>query len=192
MEKSSEHEQAQPVDCVVVVDMQVGVVTGADAVPDAPPLIEAVDTLLGRARAARAAVVHLRNAGPPGAIDEPGTASWQLHRPPRAGEPVIDKSEDDGFLGTRLDGQLRERGVRRLAICGVMSEMCVAATARGALARGYGVVLPHTAHATYDVPAGPGPSQAVPAALAARTAEWSLGDDVEVVADPYAVPFRPR
>ncbi|WP_269462867.1 isochorismatase family protein [Pseudonocardia saturnea] len=91
----------------------------------------------------------------------------------------------------RLDGHLRERGVRRLAICGVMSEMCVAA-ARGALARGYGVVLPHTAHATYCVPAGPGPSRAVPAALAARVAEWPLGDDVEVVADPDAVPFRPR
>ncbi|WP_060722580.1 isochorismatase family protein [Pseudonocardia sp. EC080625-04] len=171
--------------------MQAGFVSGTDAVPGSLLLIAAVDTLLDRARAAGAAVIHLRNAGQPGALDERGSTSWELHRPPQSDEPVIDKSEDDGFIGTRLDDELRERGLRWLAICGVLSEMCVAATARGALARGYGVVLPHTAHATYDVPAGPGPSEAVPALLAARTAEWSLGDEVEIVADPTAVPFQP-
>jgi hypothetical protein len=31
--------------------------------------------------------------------------------------------------------------------------MCVAATARTALARGFRVVLPHDGHATYDIPA---------------------------------------
>ncbi|OLL76450.1 Isochorismatase [Pseudonocardia sp. Ae168_Ps1] len=53
------------------------------------------------------------------------------------------------------------------------------------------MVLPHTAHATYDVPPGPGPSEGVPAFLAARAAEWSLGDAIEIVADPTAVHFHP-
>jgi phage-related protein len=44
--------------------------------------------------------------------------------------------------------------------------------------RGYRVVLPHDAHATYDVPVGPGYGQVVPAAAAARVAEWSLATAV--------------
>ncbi|WP_343578390.1 isochorismatase family protein, partial [Acinetobacter sp.] len=66
--------------------------------------------------------------------------------------------------------------------------MCVAATARAALARGYAVLLPHDAHATYDVPAGPG-SEAVPAAMSARAAEWSLGDEIQICASVDEVGF---
>jgi nicotinamidase-related amidase len=135
-------------------------------------------------------VVHLQNDGLPGTPDEPGTPSWELHFSPAAGEPVVRKSEDDGFSGTPLGTLLESHAVKRLAICGLMSEMCVAATARTALARSYGVVLPHDAHATFDVPAGPG-SDPVPAALASRAAEWSLGDEVEIVASWSDVPFAP-
>lgn len=71
--------------------------------------------------------------------------------------------------------------IKSLAICGVLSEMCVAATARAALELGYAVLVPHDAHATYDVPAGPG-SNGVPAAMAARAAEWSLGDEIRICA----------
>jgi nicotinamidase-related amidase len=64
-----------------------------------------------------------------------------------------------------------------LCLVGIQSEMCVAATARGAIARGYTVVLPRDAHATYDVPAD-GSAPAVPATHVSRVAEWSLGDDL--------------
>lgn len=104
---------------------------------------------------------------------------------------VIRKTRDNGFDDTGLDAILTAFGVRDLAICGVLSEMCVAATARAALARGYGVLLPHDAHATYDVPAGSG-SQSVPAAMAARAAEWSLGDDVRICASARDVRFAER
>lgn len=178
-----------PVGALIVVDMQVGFVTGPHAVPDAARVVGAVDVLLDAARRAGAFVVHLRNDGPPGAVDEPGTSGWQLLRTPSGREPVVCKSEDDGFAGTELGALLDRAAVRRLAMCGVLSDMCVAATARSALARGYGVVLPHDAHATYDVPAGPGGSPSVPAALAARAAEWSLGDRVEIVGRATNVRF---
>jgi streptothricin hydrolase len=77
-----------------------------------------------------------------------------------------------------------------MAIAGVLSEMCVAATARAALERGYRVVLPHDAHATYDVPAGPGFDQAVPEAVAARAAESSLGDEIELTSPAVEVIFE--
>jgi nicotinamidase-related amidase len=49
---------------------------------------------------------------------------------------VVAKRHDDGFDGTGLDDLLRGSSVDRVVIVGIQSEMCVAATARGALARG--------------------------------------------------------
>lgn len=115
----------------------------------------------------------------PGAADVPGTPGWALHVAPEAGEKVIRKVADDGFEGTGLGDFLAASGIRRLAITGVMSEMCVSATARSALQRGLAVVLPHDAHATYDIPALPGIAPAIPAAIAARVAEWALGDQLD-------------
>jgi nicotinamidase-related amidase len=94
-----------------------------------------------------------------------------------ADEPVVSKQDDDGFAGTGLDSLLRSRGATRVCVIGIQSEMCVAGTARGALSRGYGVVLPRDGHTTYDVPPDDD-APAVPAALVSRVAEWSLGDEV--------------
>jgi nicotinamidase-related amidase len=180
-------------EALIVVDVQVAFVSGVGAVPAAKPLTEAVRGLVTRARAAGVVVVHLQNDGPAGAVDEPGTPGWELYLPIHVGpdEVVVRKTDDDGFDGTDLRGLLRRRGVRRLAICGVMSEMCVGATARTALRLGFGVVLPHDAHATYDIPAAPGISDAVPAAIASRVAEWALGDEIEIVAHAAGVDFVP-
>jgi nicotinamidase-related amidase len=178
-------------EALVVVDVQVAFVSGAGAVPAAEPLAEAIVGLVTRARAVGAVVIHLQNDGPAGAVDEPGTPGWELYLPVHEGadEVVIRKTGDDGFDGTDLGGLLHRRGVRRLAICGVMSEMCVSATARAALQLGFGVVLPHDAHATYDIPAAPDISDVVPAAVASRVAEWALGDGIDIVARAAAVDF---
>ncbi len=117
---------------LLVVDVQRGFVDGPGAVPGHAALLAAIGTLLARARAADAPVIFLQNDGPAGAIDEAGTAGWALYFAPRDGEHVVRKCEDDGFAGTRLDTLLEANGVCNVAICGVLSEMCVAATARAA------------------------------------------------------------
>ncbi|MGZ0147357.1 isochorismatase family protein [Kribbella sp. WER1] len=181
-----------PCDGLIVVDMQTAFVSGDDAVPGAAGLLDRVRDLLDRARAAGAVVVHLQNDGPPGADDEPGTPGWELFLPVVEGprEHVIRKPRDDGFDGTCLGEVLVSAGVRSLAVCGVMSEMCVRATAETALDRGYQVVLPHDAHATYDIPAVPGVSAMVPAHVASRVAAWSLGDEVVNTLPASSVSFR--
>ena len=180
-----------PADALLVVDVQIAFVQGPSAVPGHATLRPVVELLLDKARSAWTPVIFLQNDGPPGALDEPLQPGWRLHFAPLSGEVVIRKTEDDGFDGTNLDAILIAFGVKNLVICGVLSEMCVAATARGALERGYGVLLPHDAHATYDVPAGPG-SQGVPAALASRAAEWSLGDEIRIYASAREVRFKER
>jgi nicotinamidase-related amidase len=180
-----------PVEALIVVDVQTAFVSGAGAVPDAARLLDRVSDLLDRARQSGALVVHLQNDGAPGADDEPNTPGWELYLLIKSGpsEHVIRKPRDDGFDGTPLGEVLVGAGVRAVAICGLMSEMCVQATARTALARGYRVVLPYDAHATYDVPAVPDVSDAVPAHIVSRVAAWALGDQPENTVPAKAVTF---
>ena len=167
---------------VLVVDVQRALVEGEHAVADAEPLLARIETLLDRARRDRVAVVHLQDDGSGDLLVRRGTPGWELALPVAEGEPVLAKDGDDGFDGTSLADLLAERAVTRVVLVGLQSEMCVAATARGALARGLQVVLPRDGHATYDVPADGAGGLGVPAAQVSRVAEWSLGDSIEVPA----------
>lgn len=179
------------VQCLILVDLQRALVEGDSAVPSARTLLAAVNQQLASARAAGAMVIHLQNDGAEGAPDAPGEWGWEMAITPAADEPVVRKQKDDGFDGTDLALLLSERSVSSLSVCGVMSEMCVAATAREALQLGHDVVLAHDSHATYDVPALlPGEAD-VPASLAARAAEWSLGDTIVIAEGASEVRFVP-
>ncbi|MFE3019589.1 isochorismatase family protein [Streptomyces sp. NPDC059256] len=169
---------------LVLVDAQRGFLRGEQAVPDADRLIDRCTLLLDRARAAGALIVHLRNDGEPGAVDEPGSPGWQLQLPvvESDDEHVVSKEDDDGFTGTDLGALLDRRGVRSVVIGGVLSEMCVSATARGALERGLDVVLPHDAHASYGL-------DDLPASVVSRVAEHALGSDPVFVQTSEAVRF---
>ncbi|WP_020495196.1 isochorismatase family protein [Sciscionella marina] len=190
---SESRDTVEPVAALLLVDLQRAFVTGDGAVPAAVPLLRTVSALLDRARSSGAFVVQLQNDGTAGEPDEPGAPGRRLYFPPVEGEPVVRKTTDDGFYQTELGDLLQAKGVERIAVCGVLSEMCVRATVEEALDQDYGVVLPHDAHATYDIPPAPGDTDPVPAVLAARTAEWSLGDQVEILAAAGQVRFtRPR
>jgi nicotinamidase-related amidase len=63
----------------------------------------------------------------------------ELH--PKEGEPVVDKPGYGAFHNTNLAQILDSRGVRRLYICGVTTEICVHSTLREAIDRGFECVL---------------------------------------------------
>ncbi|MGH3347077.1 MAG: isochorismatase family protein [Nocardioides sp.] len=163
------------VDALLVVDVQRALAMGDHAVPDADAFLDRLATVLAAARGAGATVIHLQDHGD--RMITHGTDGWRLALPAFGEEAVVEKPHDDGFDGTDLEQLLHESGSHRICLVGIQSEMCVAATARSALARGFTVVLPRDGHTTYDVPAD-GTAPAVPAALVSRVAEWSLGDQV--------------
>ncbi|MEU9360016.1 cysteine hydrolase family protein [Streptomyces sp. NPDC048301] len=183
--------RVNPAEALVVVDVQRAFVRGAGALPDAARLVDRTAELIARARAAGAYIVHVQNDGPAGGEDEPHTPGWELHHPVRPGptEVRIRKTHDDSFQETSLGALLTASGVRSLVVCGLMSEMCVQATARTAVALGYRVVLPWDAHATHDIPAEPGISAAVPAATVSRVAAWPLSRDADVTARTSDITF---
>ena len=98
-------------------------------------------------------IVHLQNDGARGTMDEPETTGWFIHPrlTPEPDEMVLRKTGDDGFEGTELETVLARTHVTRIAVAGLLSEMCVSATVRSALKRGIEVVMVHDAHGTYNL-----------------------------------------
>jgi len=100
-------------------------------------------------------VVHVRHeAVRPGAtFFLPGTPGAEIHPcvAPLPGEKVLTKHYPNSFRDTGLLEFLRARGAERVALCGMMTHMCVDATARAAFDLGFSVLLVPDACATRDL-----------------------------------------
>jgi len=70
------------------------------------------------------------------------------------GEPIVYKHEPNSFLNTNLLEMLKGWGVERVIITGMMTHMCVDATARAASDFGFKVIIAEDACATRDLEFG--------------------------------------
>ncbi|GAB3473100.1 cysteine hydrolase family protein [Nocardiopsis coralliicola] len=140
---------------LIFVDVQQNQLAGEWAVAGAPDVGACLAELLERARAAGAAVVHVRNDGTGSDPDCPHTPGWQLVHSPAEGEPVVPKDQPDAFAGTGLEKLLAEAGADTLVIAGMASDLCITATARAALRTGRSVTLAAGAHAGLSAGAAP-------------------------------------
>ena len=71
---------------------------------------------------------------------------------PRPDEPVLLKNTRNCFTSTPLQPLLVEKGVRRLAICGIQMEQCCETTTRIAADLGYAVDFVIDATLTFPIP----------------------------------------
>lgn len=156
-------------------------------IPDGPAVLDRLAGLLGTARAAGVAIIHVRHEEAPGTgVFEPGSDNAAIvdQVAPAAGEPTILKHLPSAFDGTNLDTILEDIGTRTLVIGGFMTHMCCDSTARSAQARGFDVVFLADGTATRDLVAPSGRTiphdQVHEATLAAQADGFS---DVRPVAD---------
>lgn len=70
------------------------------------------------------------------------------------GEPIVYKHEPNAFLNTNLLELLRSWEIERVIITGMMTHMCVDATARAASDLGFQVIIAEDACATRDLQYG--------------------------------------
>jgi len=130
-------------------------------------------------------VVHVQHVwDDPGAeFMRPGTDGVEIHPDvaPAEGETVITKESPNAFLDTPLEEHLRSIGAERLVVCGMMTSMCVDATARAASDLGFTVTVLRDACAAPDLEFGgvPVPAAQVGAAYFAALAD-SYGEVVGV------------
>ena len=137
---------------VLVIDMQRGLCDDPPRPHEAGEVVQRINALTERARAAGVPVADLPHET---AVDlEVESARWQRAdaRHVDAGDTRIRTTTPDSFLRTPLEAWLAGQGVRQVVICGYSSEFCVDTTVRRAAALGYEVVLAADAHTSHDKP----------------------------------------
>lgn len=169
--------------CLVLIDIQNEYRAGPLALPDAEPAIEAAASLLARARASGAAILHVAHKGRAGGLFDREAARGAIvdSLAPLANEPVIEKTLPNAFAGTDLQARLAASGRSNIVLAGFMTHMCVSSTARAALDLSFRTTIAADACATRDLPDGRGGT------LAARTIhEVALAE----LADRFALIVR--
>lgn len=133
-----------------VVDVQHNMVEGPWSVPDSEAFLAKFAARIEQARVAGWLVVFVQNDGPEGDVDEPGSDGWQLWFTPDSGDRVVRKTTQNVFESNpALAEELTDAGIVAVELIGMQSEYCVQATARGAKAAGFKVVLQRQLHATF-------------------------------------------
>ncbi|HUL63157.1 MAG TPA: cysteine hydrolase family protein [Burkholderiaceae bacterium] len=82
-----------------------------------------------------------------------GTAGIEFHATvvPRTGEPVLQKNFPNAFRATRLDTELRSRGITELVMAGMMTHMCIDTSVRAGFDLGFKIDLAFDACATRNL-----------------------------------------
>jgi nicotinamidase-related amidase len=134
---------------LLVIDVQRGLFQPPPA--DAAVVIERINVLAERARAAATPVVFVQHECEDTTLQH-GSDGWALEPglQIRDGDRFVRKTTPDSFLRTDLQAQLQELGVDRVLISGYATEFCVDTTVRSAAALGYAVILVADAHTTHD------------------------------------------
>ncbi len=178
-------EVFDPRSALVVVDVQNDFAdpTGSLAVRDGADVVPLVNGAVSAATSAGALVVYTQDWHPPhtphfapdGGIWPvhcvAGTWGAELHPGLDVQGPRVRKGSngEDGYSGftmrdpatgattpTELEGLLRERGVTRVAVCGLATDYCVRATALDAVRLGFATTLLGDAVRAVDLQSGDG------------------------------------
>jgi nicotinamidase-related amidase len=141
---------------LLIIDIQRDYFPGG-AFPLVEPDVSATATrrLLDAFRAAGEPVLHLKHVwdAPDATFMRPGTDGVELHPlvAPASGEPVLEKTAPNGFVGTALEDEVRSRDIDELVVAGMMTSMCVDATVRAAVDLGFSVTVVHDGCAAPDL-----------------------------------------
>lgn len=150
---------------LVIIDMQTDFLTadgrigkhykGGNELPTRKA-IAGVERLLGACRAAGLTIAHSRSHRYGADVRDDlvgiGDEGYELYPTLRArpGEIVVDKWTFGAFASTPLEVELRARGVERILLCGVLTNVCIFATASQAVDRFLRVCLVKDACAALD------------------------------------------
>ena len=138
---------------LVVIDVQKAMFQIPEFVPlDGEAVVDRIAALIATARKAGTPVFFVQHDGGPNDPFHPGKPGFPFHDKltPRAADDVTVKYRGSAFNGTGFDAKLKKAGINTLVICGMQSEYCVDSAVRGAVERGYKVILVADGHSTFD------------------------------------------
>ncbi|MFD5093501.1 isochorismatase family protein [Amycolatopsis thailandensis] len=165
---------------VILVDYQNTYTRGVMELDGWEAALDEAATLLARARAEGATVIHVMHDGGEGSPYDLKQDIGRIHERvvPAAGEQVVVKTAPNSFVGTELGELVDAAGHQNVVVAGFMTHMCVTFTAEGAFLRGNAPTVVAAACATRALPSAAGP---VTAAEQHRAALATIGDLYAVV-----------
>lgn len=140
---------------LVLIDLQHALIDIAPRPDDAALVIDRVNALAARARAAGVPVLWVQHeSSTPGHALGHGSPGWALANDLQTGadDLFFRKTTPDSFLRTGLGEWLAAHGVAQVVIAGYASEFCIDTSTRRAAALGLAVTLAADAHTTHDKP----------------------------------------
>ena len=139
---------------LLILDIQVGLVHGPEKPWRCEALLQTVNTLMDKARSARAPVFLARHIGPVGSPIEPGSPLTEVAQELKllGDEVVFEKRRPNAFEMTDLADNLRSREVTGVVITGMKTQYCVDSTCRAARDLGFDAVLIADGHTCSDTP----------------------------------------
>jgi len=134
---------------LLVVDAQNEMFAESNPVYKAKELLENLQTLIEKARAADVQVIFIQHND--GGLVK-GTHDWEIHSAitPQKEELVVQKWSPDAFHETGLHEILKTKNIQNLIMSGNQTEYCIDTTCRRAFSLGYHVTLAKDAHGTWD------------------------------------------
>lgn len=135
---------------LMIIDVQASMFFGQWRIPNSAELLVRIGDRLMQARIDGMPVIHVQNDGGDDDMDAPGEPYWHLVFGVLENELVLRKTKPNLFENAEVAHELQARGITSLEIVGVQSDMCVRATAIGALENGFEVSLDRNMHATFD------------------------------------------
>ncbi len=132
---------------LLVIDVQVGLITGAHAEQD---VLAAINRCIQGVRQQQGKVFFIQHCHSSYEPMMRGAQGWQLHPQldKATQDVVLEKTASDAFYNTALRAQLQRAGVEHLIVCGLQTEYCVDTTCRAAISLGYQTSLLSDGHTT--------------------------------------------
>jgi nicotinamidase-related amidase len=145
---------------LIVIDFQLEYFDGGRLpIPNGAAAMAHARQLVAFADAHGMPVFHVQHIGPAGGplfAQDGERVAFHPEIQPALHHHVVQKTTTSSFASTDLHTQLRERKIRMLIICGLMTHMCVSTTSRDAKPLGYQVLVAGDACATRDIDAWDG------------------------------------
>ena len=133
---------------LLIIDVQTALCTGEWAAFDIERIVDRINVVSAKARAAGAPVILIQHEDD--SLLRHGSHGWSLYESLNVadGDIRIRKTASDSFHKTELQDRLRELGATELIVCGLQSDFCVDTTVRRGLSLGYPIQLIADGHST--------------------------------------------
>ncbi|WP_428241585.1 isochorismatase family protein [Gynuella sp.] len=139
-------------DALLVVDMQNACIEEVERF-QIEQVIARINSLIGHFRSRDQLIVFIQHEDDSHEFCR-GSSGWQINKAMdyQQHDEVVAKAYNDAFIHTRLADLLQQHRIDRVVVTGCATDFCVDCTIKGAIARGYDVIVPDDAHTTADRP----------------------------------------